>query len=493
MLNKMETIEKKFKDIEELSPDMAKKIIDILAAKWMSIEYLNWIADCIERYVRDKILQKEMGKVTDQEIQQIIDEEYVKKQKREQCDTMMSPSYSEKMVLYSEIFVDKKLVDGDVVDIQIMKIWKRNHPTYGKFEITKATLDEIKSNFDTRERWIDLAVDENHEPDHKALGRYKKIYKVGEDALYATIKLTQQWAELLTKGLYKYFSPEIVWEKKDEESWKKIKNLLIWGAFTNRPFFKGMQPLMASEVADSQSQNIYFFNTKPMIELLKLLSQFEWKKSITKAEFSTLQESYWKLTDEEKTEEIKKYFEDLPEMVEKEEGKVEEPVEAPADDKGVEGEDKVQDESGEQEKTLEANEKWQVSIPFNEYESLKKVGAENAKLIRAVRERKVADKANEFQFSEDTSKGMVLPKNVKDVVNFALSLSEAQEVKFFELLWKMRADVTEKFKELWKEWWEFGEKEYDDKVMKHFMDKMSMSKEDAIKAAKDFAMESKKK
>jgi phage I-like protein len=106
----------------------------------------------------------------------------------------------------------------------------------------------VKKNFDDNVRKIELAVDENHEPHHKALAWYRElIVKDGGETLFAKLELTPQGAKLLSEGAYKYFSPEIYFKKQDEETGEVISNLLIGGAFTNRPFFKAMKPLLASE------------------------------------------------------------------------------------------------------------------------------------------------------------------------------------------------------------------------------------------------------
>lgn len=128
-----------------------------------------------------------------------------------------------------------------------MRTGKWNHPAYGEFEITPETLTQVKDNFTANLRGIKLAVDENHEPNHKALAWYTELYQVTEDDLFAKLELTQKGADLLNEGAYRYFSPEIVFYKTDEETGKPITNMLVGGAFTNRPFFKSMQPLMASE------------------------------------------------------------------------------------------------------------------------------------------------------------------------------------------------------------------------------------------------------
>lgn len=80
-----------------------------------------------------------------------------------------------------------------------MRTGSRDHYEYGKFKITEKTLDQMIENFEKNKYGQELPVDENHEPSTKALGRYKKLYKVGGDSLYATIELTAKGAELLSQ------------------------------------------------------------------------------------------------------------------------------------------------------------------------------------------------------------------------------------------------------------------------------------------------------
>jgi len=59
---------------------------------------------------------------------------------------------------------------GVPAEIQILKTGKFNHPSYGYFEITPLVLQEMKRNFESRVRGIDLAVDYFHESDKEASG-----------------------------------------------------------------------------------------------------------------------------------------------------------------------------------------------------------------------------------------------------------------------------------------------------------------------------------
>jgi phage I-like protein len=88
-------------------------------------------------------------------------------------------------------------------------------------------LDDFIKNFQENKRGIDLAVDINHEPNHKAVGWIKNLAKKGGDAVFATVEWTKEGLELVKSGAYKYFSPELFFSFRDEESGETIQNLLV--------------------------------------------------------------------------------------------------------------------------------------------------------------------------------------------------------------------------------------------------------------------------
>lgn len=198
------------------------------------------------------------------------------------------------------------LVAWSMVDIQIMRTGKWNHRYYWPFEVTSETLDNVVRNFDNNVRGVDIAVDENHEYDHKAMGWYRKLYRVGTDDLWATIELTEYGAEILRKWTYKYFSPEIVRNDVDEETGQEIKDLLIGGAFTNRPFFKKMVSLQASEWTAWQewqdNSTFIFYDCKPMDKIKSLLESHKDSKTLKFNQKFDLKMAFNELPDEEKTQ-----------------------------------------------------------------------------------------------------------------------------------------------------------------------------------------------
>lgn len=333
-----------------------------------------------------------------------------------------------------------------------MRTGKWNHPAYGEFEVTAKTLQEVKKNFDTNARGIELAVDENHEPNHKALAWYKELYQVTENDLFAKLELTQRGADLLNEGAYKYFSPEIVFYKTDDETGKPITNMLVGGAFTNRPFFKSMQPLMASEndletegkgptqgeAGAAYSENFYIFFEPPMKTLLDILAKFSELAKITKAQKEELEAAFNELPADSKSKEIESAVKtELAKFSEDGEGQGAGEGAGAGDGAGA-GADKGDGSGAGDEKKVEANEKGEVTISASELATLRAMAAKGQES-----EKTTIAKFCETNVELAVTKGNVLPKHKEKLAKFSESLGSLEKVKeFFELIGEFKAFST---------------------------------------------------
>jgi len=133
-----------------------------------------------------------------------------------------------------------------VSEIQIMRTGSWNHPLYGKFTIKDEDMDLFVKHFYENVRGVDLAVDQEHVPGGGAAGWFKDVFKRG-NTLWAKIAWTPLGAQLIKDKVYRYFSPEFDFDYKDPETGQKYRCVLYGGALTNRPFIKGMEPIMLSE------------------------------------------------------------------------------------------------------------------------------------------------------------------------------------------------------------------------------------------------------
>ena len=441
----------------------SKKIIDKLYQSNLSaIQFENVLRRIKDYFMRNKYW-KLVKDLDDKEIDEIIRDIQWWMERELACEK--SYSEQEKTIwMFNDISSEfKEVKEWDQVEIQIMRTWKWQHSLYWEVKIDEDVLDDVLKNYNENARGIDLVIDENHEPNHKALWWIKDLQKKWKDALFATIELTKMWADLISQWAYKYFSPEIIFNKKDEETWKIIKNLLVGWAFTNRPFFKAMQSLMASEentqVEEDINKSILFFNTntsmKTILDLLALFAEGKFSKE----DRELLLAKFSELSDDDKTEEMKAAVKEATEEKQPEE-KVEEKKDF--------SETKVKVEWKE------------ISISFSELEELRANAAKAKDLLEEKRKGEFKEKVTNLTFSEKNPKSVVLPKSVDEITDFAFSLSDEQATKFFSIIEKLQVVNS----------WEFGHdkdnnQQYSEEVVNFYIEKMGMTREDAEKAAID--------
>ncbi len=469
----MKITAQQFSDQTWISKGLAKRILDLLYSNDYGAKAFDRILYRLRWMLEKKMIPDLMEKLTDDQINSVIAE----MQTDDWNHSMDCPAeaYSEKQFwiwLFSELgaeFADREFKAGDTVDIQIMRAWNWNHSLYGKINVDQTVLKDVVKNFDDNARWIELAVDENHEPNHKALAWYKKLYLKWKDALFATLELTKKGAELLNEWAYKYFSPEIIFKKVDEETWKMQSNLLIGGAFTNRPFFKAMQPLLASEdgqivasndyqtksrtgtVSKSESYILAFNDQKIMNKFLQLIAAFADMTSINAQQKIALENAFNEIPQDERTEDMQNAFNEVVARF-SEDGDDSEQWKADTDegadwnwtasdkadeaasDKDTTGDDAAGEQpNADEPKPVSASENADGTVTM-QLSEFKVMQSQMAKMVRDARKNALEKSVDSLKFSEGNKIGVVLPKNKNNVVEFALSLSETQAEKFLKII-----------------------------------------------------------
>lgn len=154
------------------------------------------------------------------------------------------PIYMSEVVQFAE--------DGRTASIQVFPpVGKYDHPRYGTLDISPAFLKRVKANFDAKiyQQELPLTIDLEHQTSLSgAAGWISKVEIKGDKGLWATVELNDRGQALLRDDAYRYFSPEYYDEWTDPATGEQHKDVLVGGALTNRPFFKGMEPvLVASE------------------------------------------------------------------------------------------------------------------------------------------------------------------------------------------------------------------------------------------------------
>ena len=141
--------------------------------------------------------------------------------------------------------------------IQLSKTGDFKSKRYGKFSITSEHIDKIIEN---RSKSVnDPPVDYHHLslsavlPDQAiAAGWIKNVEKRDDNSLWGTVEWTPKAAQHIRDGEYKYISPVILWDGKNEQG-ESLGATLMSAALTIYPFLQGMAPVALS---DLQAQGI---------------------------------------------------------------------------------------------------------------------------------------------------------------------------------------------------------------------------------------------
>lgn len=129
--------------------------------------------------------------------------------------------------------------------VQLFRTGTFYHSEYGKFDITRAVLQDLKKNFDAQVRGIDLAIDYKHENEDIAAGWIKDI-QLSDDGqeLWADVDWTKRGQAVLSEKEFRYLSPEFTFQYEDNETLKKFGPTLLGAGLTNRPTIKKMAPVV---------------------------------------------------------------------------------------------------------------------------------------------------------------------------------------------------------------------------------------------------------
>ena len=312
-------------------------------------------------------------------------------------------------------------------DIEILQEGDWDHPSYGMMKITDSDLQDFVENFNAKIR-KDLPINIEHNNTDGAVGWFRKLVIKG-NSLWAKVEWTVKGRQLLKEKVFKYFSPEFYSTYEDPESRKIYKNVLVGGAITNTPYFKGLQAIVFSEIA---------------IKAMKTL------KDILAKEFKDL-------TDEEKAE-LKKHKEQLSEAeVEKFKLVFEEEEQEEEEEKGDQGGEEEKKEEPEDKKDKEEEEEKKegsegmIQLSEAKLNLLTANAEEGVKAMAELRSQKATTYVESMTFGEKNQNGLILSKSKDKVVSFLLSLSSDQAEKFKEIVGELPKPKSGLFSEIGKD------------------------------------------
>ena len=163
--------------------------------------------------------------------------------------------------------------------IQAMPIGNYSHPVHGPINITVERVQKFADQVKSGIRGQDINIDYDHK-EGLAAGWVKDAV-AKSDGLYVLVEWTKSAANHIREGAYRYFSPEI-WSRWTHPVTKReYSDVLVGGAITNRPFLKGIQPLILNEESGNLTMN------RKALEALAKKHGIEFDESTSDADLQT--------------------------------------------------------------------------------------------------------------------------------------------------------------------------------------------------------------
>jgi phage I-like protein/DNA-directed RNA polymerase subunit RPC12/RpoP len=412
---------------------------------------------------------KHSKKETSEESLFLINQGYIEKD-----DLFIKSSETKLKSLAPQIELTDKIFSSrkPTSEIEILHAGEWEHPQYGIIKITEEDIDKFVDSFNSKVRKVDIAVDQEHMPEKGAAGWYRSLKKVFEDGkakLKAKIEWTKLGTQLVSDGIFKYFSPEFDFQYEDLETHEVYDNVLLGGALTNRPYFKSLAPVALSEnmfagfqMAEYQCECLecgYKMKTTEHCADVKCpkcggkmrraerpgVGEMSEKKGgenrMTKDELKAkLAEDAEFALPEDASEEDKKSYEEVKAELAKDAEDKEE-----GDEEEKEEEEKEEEEKEKKEEPVQGSEKY-----ISKADHVKQMNEMKSKLgivEKKLRFKEVQAEVRGYVFSESNPDGVLLPKNEKTAVDLLMAATPNAAKLFSEFLKGLPKVSAKLFKE----------------------------------------------
>lgn len=233
-----------------ITPELAKKIIDALDKKWLDARDVSNVLYRLETMIQEEALKDKLNKASEDQLDDIIDNIIVQRISNEEY--------------LSEIHLSEW---WDVLgkEFELITTAKQTDSRYWNFEFSKEDLLEMATNFNNNVVGTEIPVDLNHDPEHIAyawivpgsMNVKESTQLTWQFSLFAKLhKFTPEWADMVKTGKVRYFSLQIQhkFEKFVDSTKKVFKNVIRALALTNMPVIKDMSPTF-SENKNNLSDN----------------------------------------------------------------------------------------------------------------------------------------------------------------------------------------------------------------------------------------------
>jgi phage I-like protein len=148
------------------------------------------------------------------------------------------------------------LFANDTKDISKVQLLRAGESS---LEITTDMLRNMKKNFDSNVRKVDCAVDYFHNSFAEAAGWIKDVVLENSDTeLWIAVDWTEAAKEKILSKEIRYLSADFDMNYKDNETGIEHGPTLNGGGLTNRPFVKGMNPILSefSAIIDNSPEKL---------------------------------------------------------------------------------------------------------------------------------------------------------------------------------------------------------------------------------------------
>lgn len=323
---------------------------------------------------------------------------------------------------------------------------------YGPMAIDDGICTQMVANYKSDVRKA-VPIDVDHDGG-KAAGWINDLEAVKGDGVYAIVEWTKLGKELLTEKIYRLFSPEWSFDYTDPEKSTHHGAVLIAGSLTNRPLFKELPLLVASDgtghKVDIKKSNLVLLlnsednkimnieeilkkavadRTAEEVEFLKSAELNDEQKAQVEAENKPVE------TDEEKAARELKEKEEAdaaktPEELEVERQK--ELAEAKAKAEAEKTPEQIEAEKVEAEKAEAAkiaSDNVDVTIKASELNAMK----EKLATLEASEKKLIVEKEVATLVASENG-GKLLPAQKDSVVNFILTCNDTQKASFLEIV-----------------------------------------------------------
>lgn len=338
----------------------------------------------------------------------------------------------------------KPSTDGGVAipdTIHLIPIGTWEHDLYGPIIITFSDIREFAQNFNAGIR-KGVPITAGHEgyEELPAVGWVSAV-EAREDGLWGEIEWNNLGKGTLTDKQFKFFSPEFNRDYEDPETHQLYRNVLVGGALTKSPYFKGLEAIVFSE-------NKLKFNTT--MNLQELLAKSI--ETLTEEEKAFIKAHASELTDEQKVTHTaiidEASVETEEEKAARETKEAEEKAAADAKAIGDANEAAGLNRDGSAKAdgaTVEASDKKLVTISASELEILRTKADQGVQAFRELEAEKINSAIKTLTFSESNKMGKFLPKSVDSLRKFMESLNATQRQAFSTLIAEL--PETQIFKE----------------------------------------------